>query len=601
MERVKIISGGNGVYFDSKGRRLVTMGDCTPRVGEWVYTNGKTIYGHMTGGTVPPVVDYKTDLLPLAGYGYNLYNAYFLDPSKFQTLKEKIYGYLGNSQTAYISNGYENNDHGNYKYKWYRLNDKAFIGAYDILDATIDDDENMILAERGYSYFNNYSSNWGIQWHTTPMPLENSVTTQDKNETTGKTEEHSWKINWGVCIATPWEHKSDTQEDQPLYIRKNSQIIASFALRGFLEDAKSKAISEAYKLHYGCSDYSGKEFDSYTFYTGKYGRYTVPGQSYWGNDYIDELKEVHTGSRDQPYPYVSSADATFDWIKVNKDGTYYGVFRTYAYACAFPWFSRPLSMYRYEGGKTIIKTEKYRDWLTTSAVYSAEYFVKNGQTTKIGEELNINVESGAFTAEYGASKTAESFNSLNAYKTKGLKFCNSNNDQMYYIFGLYCYAPVADRMGDKIWNTNSCGTRLYFNYDKNQPDPISNGIADGWYHCDCTDKEKIIDKDEALPIDSFILNDDYIGKISYHKTDIAAVDIYKGKGKIVTIQNPYGWYLWRIAAIKDEYFLFETNGRGRYIKDGKMDSNINVAVINTFTANKFNSKPKLLSMLNDSK
>ena len=66
MERVQITGGGNGVYTDTKGRRLYTMGDYSPAVGEWVWTNGTTIYGHQhSGGEQVSKIDTAVLSVPL--------------------------------------------------------------------------------------------------------------------------------------------------------------------------------------------------------------------------------------------------------------------------------------------------------------------------------------------------------------------------------------------------------------------------------------------------------------------------------------------------------------------------------------------------------
>lgn len=54
MEMVQITGqAGNGQYYDNKGRLLYAMGDINIVPGMWVWTNGKTIYGHQTAGEQP--------------------------------------------------------------------------------------------------------------------------------------------------------------------------------------------------------------------------------------------------------------------------------------------------------------------------------------------------------------------------------------------------------------------------------------------------------------------------------------------------------------------------------------------------------------------
>lgn len=599
MERVKIVSGDNGVYFDARGRRLCTMGDYTPRVGEWVYTNGKTIYGHMTGGEIPAVINPASEMLPWVNAMYTMVDANYSDVNSFRTIKEGIYGYAGNDHIAYIVSKLDNS-----KAKVHCLNTGKDIGAYNILDAVIDDNDNIIIAEQGYSRYTNYSSNWGIQWHTTPIPV---ATTMESSGGSGAQQESKWNINWLVCIATPWEHKSDEQEDYTMKIRENSDIIAQFNLRGPLESAKNIALNEAFKVHYGCGDSSGKEFEKYTFYTGEYVSYDA-GKPGWRYRHLDNIKNVYQGRREQPYPYCDGAGASFDWVKVHKDGTYYGVFTVYASAYGFPWFSRDVSMQRTEIDKkgvahTVTKTEKYRDWLTVSTNYVTRYFVKNGSATQIEERLSVSMESGAFTGEMGDGAFQTPFKSLSLYDMQGAKVCRYKGAQAYYIFGYNNYNIVSSLGTERIWDVYSCGTRLYQDFDYNKPERDTKMVADALYEYG-VDQQTIYDRSNTPPIDTFILNGRYTGKVTYDKSSVTRVDLYDNGTKITTVTNNQvdtsSWYKWRMAKVKDAYFVFPTSGGSFFIKDGNITANRDSGrcyAFLTFTADFFKSRARLLQLL----
>lgn len=65
MERVMITSRSGNVYFDQRGRPLRTMGDINVSVGQWVWTNGTTIYGHQSAGYNPPVIGGNLNGVPI--------------------------------------------------------------------------------------------------------------------------------------------------------------------------------------------------------------------------------------------------------------------------------------------------------------------------------------------------------------------------------------------------------------------------------------------------------------------------------------------------------------------------------------------------------
>ncbi len=610
MEQVQIMGGGNGIYLDAKGRQLYTMGDYSPAVGDWVWTNGTTIYGHQSGGEQPTLLISDDAVLPFTDFSSNLRNFNSSCVSDFnfgsdenfeQLTNEKISGYVGNRNTAYVAIPVEGS-----KPKWYRVNDGAYIGAFDLLDATVDDNGDMISAESGSSYFTDHSSNPHIKWQTTPFICWHKY--------------NGFRSHWGCCVATEWAHGADEQENVTMKIRRNSKIINALDLQPFLQAAKSKALAEAEKIH-NSGDGSGDDLDIYTFYTG-----TEKRASYgdgWGNDYLDDIEIVHQGKRERPNCYVRTASAYMNWLKVNKDGTYFGVFSVYADADSFPWLSRTIYLYPLDEKTGVVcgrRTKRCRDWLQARNYVQISYFVENGHTTKIEESNYMELWDGAFLGEILETKkdseeetkpdSPKSFRPLNGYDIKSVKVTAAESGKYitYYIFGMHDYGVSAEfktyNRKRVIWNLVNCGRILYINSDYNNPVTITKTIADSWVQLKGTSRADLLHTKAVMPINHITFNGRFSGKLQWKDTWLSGITLYDGNEQIITLNssNFYGthsnWYSWRIAAEKGMYFCFPTYGYGFFIKDKKPISNYyDASISNTFSGIKFKSKKKLKRLL----
>lgn len=151
MERVQITGGGNGVYTDTKGRRLYTMGDYSPAVGEWVWTNGTTIYGHQSAGNAP-CCSINDACLPYTCYGEmrgeNVRYADQLADLSFNKGKigaiipARIAAYAGDKNHAYVGL------RGDYKgMKWFNVLTGEYLGNFTPDDACIDKKGNLVTIE----------------------------------------------------------------------------------------------------------------------------------------------------------------------------------------------------------------------------------------------------------------------------------------------------------------------------------------------------------------------------------------------------------------------------------------------------------------------
>ena len=130
VKKVQIASrDDNHNYYDADGNAYRTMGDFAPSKGQWVWVNGKYIYGHTTGGTAP-VIDIEPSIIPISCLLYDADGMY------------KGYGYIDSNGTIHRMTDKE--------FARSMVNDKHYVfgrigSDHDNLadDSCIDDDGNL--------------------------------------------------------------------------------------------------------------------------------------------------------------------------------------------------------------------------------------------------------------------------------------------------------------------------------------------------------------------------------------------------------------------------------------------------------------------------
>lgn len=256
MEMVQIASGDNGVYFDTSGRRLYTMGNYAPHVGEWVYTNGKTIYGHMTGGEVPAVINYvDNSVLPIAMYGYTdgTYNYQQLgsinrngEYEPFIKLKygiEPLYGYVGDESHAYgCTRDYSSS---NYKdRKWFDLLTGECLGTFPAEDACVGKDGELLTIE-----YQDGRKSCDLKYTGATAELKGNFFSFD-----GKLSSHPGydkicttdKLNTLATVPCTYydtyesSYNTDNDKDGYIRIRANGKVIIDIDLNEYMDEVKSK-------------------------------------------------------------------------------------------------------------------------------------------------------------------------------------------------------------------------------------------------------------------------------------------------------------------------------------------------------------------------
>lgn len=154
MERVQIVSGANGVFCDSAGRMLRPMGDISPSIGDWVWTNGTTIYGHRESGEIPSVISQPGNPVlpvcfsgnPAEGCSYQQLGSFKKDGSwehfvNFSYRDKPLNGYVGDGNHAYGCVW------GQKYYKWYNLLTGEYLGEFDFDDACIGEHGELLTIE----------------------------------------------------------------------------------------------------------------------------------------------------------------------------------------------------------------------------------------------------------------------------------------------------------------------------------------------------------------------------------------------------------------------------------------------------------------------
>ena len=154
MERVQIVSEANGVFYDSAGRMLRTMGDISPSPGDWVWTNGITIYGHRESGEMLGVISQPgTPVLPVCfsgspaeGCSYQQLGSFKKDGTwehfvDFSYRDKPLNGYVGDGNHAYGCVW------GEKYYKWYNLLTGECLGEFNFDDACIGEHGELLTIE----------------------------------------------------------------------------------------------------------------------------------------------------------------------------------------------------------------------------------------------------------------------------------------------------------------------------------------------------------------------------------------------------------------------------------------------------------------------
>ena len=401
MERVQIISGNNGVYFDSKGRRLVTMGDCTPRVGEWVYTNGKTIYGHMTGGTVPPVINpLPKPVIPFLCYSYALNYTkavvHLHNDGKsenfvvFNWYDKPLQAFVSDKRNAYGAI-YGSND-----LAWYNLLTGESLGEFNPVDACVADNGDLLTIEVTNSSYNNDIAGYDDYICSGCIAF---LSDEYDDEMKVKIEK---VISAPYCSKKKNKDLNNNSQSGAIKIRRNGKVIKTIELDPYRDTIGNMVAMQAARIHN-----SGGS-------SGKMREYII------NNDGTEV-----PAPRQRPPTGIHNKSASASYLKIYPSGAYTGIITATATARAFPVISFEANKNKTSISNKDTPVETVNDFFEVSCSCTQVHGI--GINEGLFNTISSVGASGAFfcgsTAKLGneAPTQAKNFNPIPGYDIKGIK------------------------------------------------------------------------------------------------------------------------------------------------------------------------------------
>lgn len=375
MERVQIVRGENGVFWDAKGRKLITMGDINPRAGDWVWTNGTTIYGHREAGYTPPVFSgHPGPVLPVPFFSYQNGTNRVMDLQADGTLgdfvsftyKDKpILAYVGDEEHAY--GGIYGNGNG---YAWYNLIMGDFLGYFRPEDACIAENGDLLTIESEKS--SRYDA--GTVESETYSLLACIIA-----EMAGAFE--TWIKSGMYCKKSTATPSPSSSAKGTVVLRRNGRVTQTIELDPYMKAAGNEAFFRASRIH----DMNGGRGDGRTFVF------------HWRN-YSDQSGEIQSGKIPRPAPVLKSMSAGAGNLKIYPDGSYMGYVFTAGYALAYPVVETETNKAFVSKDPGATPREMVKDFFRASV--SVGHIIGIGQTEG---EYSHNISLSASGAFYGGA------------------------------------------------------------------------------------------------------------------------------------------------------------------------------------------------------
>ena len=375
MERVQIVRGENGVFWDAKGRRLITMGDINPRAGDWVWTNGTTIYGHREAGYTPPVFSGQPGpVLPVPFFSYQNGTNRVMDLQADGTLgdfvsftyKDKpILAYVGDEEHAY--GGIYGNGNG---YAWYNLITGDFLGYFRPEDACIAENGDLLTIE----------SENGSRYDAGTVESETySLSACIIAEMVGAFE--TWIKSGMYCKKSTATPSPSSSAKGTVVLRRNGRVTQTIELDPYMKAAGNEAFFRASRIH----DMNGGRGDGRTFV-------------FHYRNYSDQSGEIQSGKIPRPAPVLKSMSAGADNLKIYPDGSYMGYVFTAGYALAYPVVETETNKAFVSKDPGATPREMVKDFFRASV--SVGHIIGIGQTEG---EYSHNISLSASGAFYGGA------------------------------------------------------------------------------------------------------------------------------------------------------------------------------------------------------
>lgn len=430
MERVQITGqASDGQYYDNKGRLLYAMGDINITPGMWVWTNGKTIYGHQTAGE-QPINNINSPVLPIPDYqGIDEPDKKTGNLKSFVS-KYGVIAYVGDGTHAYVQL---------YNNEWLNVVTGEHLGKFNPADACIGNDGSLLTIESGSISFH-YGGNNGKKNAGVPSLIANSIANIISHTTTevggGFLNEVRESIPYDLHVEWTEFNKSFTKsavsfdgqslKSEPIKIRRNGKVIKEINLVSYIEDTKRLMHSRLTDIH-NKNPGSDKDKKAYSI------------QSSQG-----DINDINYSASFHPWPHnkyrhffygdfidVALTRPNIDyWIslytnilKINKDSSFFAVVNIAANGCAYPFFKSYKSGYDDTpvlphyihfwdwpdgAGKEYIEFTKYIDdmpgyrfknepdcdWIPVNVDYYKVLSLSDNKT--LAENESVNVSGGAF-------------------------------------------------------------------------------------------------------------------------------------------------------------------------------------------------------------
>lgn len=375
MERVQIVRGENGVFWDARGRRLVTMGDINPRAGDWVWTNGTTIYGHREAGYTPPVFSgHPGPVLPVPFFSYQNGTNRVMDLQADGTLgdfvsftyKDKpILAYVGDEKHAY--GGIYGNGNG---YAWYNLITGDFLGYFRPEDACIAENGDLLTIE----------SENGSRYDAGTVESETySLSACIIAEMVGAFE--TWIKSGMYCEKSTATPSPSSSAKGTVVLRRNGRVTQTIELDPYMKEAGNEAFFRASRIH----DMNGGRGDGRAFV-------------FHYRNYSDQSGEIQSGKIPRPAPVLKSMSAGAGNLKIYPDGSYMGYVFANGYALAYPVVETETNKAFVSKDPGATPREMVKDFFTASV--SVGHIIGIGQTEG---EYSHSISLSASGAFYGGA------------------------------------------------------------------------------------------------------------------------------------------------------------------------------------------------------
>lgn len=585
MERVRILAESTepGAYYDAKGRYLKTMGDINVSPGDYVWTNGRTIYGHQTAGEMPYTPVLEDPILPVVAYvpaetpNMGVMEITKNGKSKMFFEGHNVYGYVGDKKHAYA---YIIDDHGGRN--WYNLNTGECLGSFTPSRACVGYDGSLLTLETGrgaYSGSSNVSKRWRVH------VLSNTL----------------GKIYQNRVYTTNRDYNQEGYRfAEPFLIRRNGVIVKTIDLDAYIGKALSKLGSLNARIAAATND---------SAHLGTAVEY-----------YYEQNIPI-------PTPYIRTISLFVVDPIIYKDGTFSASIRISADGYSYNWFvhlihSDQLNPNPYKSYPSSVKSQGslyVKDWIA----WETNYYLEEG----LGRLEGIVLESEDYACEDGLllgptmTETEYSTNkkqnvkptkfiTLQGFKATGVIYTedhpvvDSDGVAKYPVF----YAvgtrgggtiDIYHHYGDKDWSKWKDYPRSLY-YDLELSGMLTKaGLSGGG--------QITLAKSGNFPTE-YELNDGYTVKLGSDASGASKITVYTPqKTKLFEVSSsgsyqyssmPGNWSAIIVGKVSGDMFLIlSASGYPPPIvcRNGKLTMLTNIQyVYNTFTATPYRDKKDLL-------